>query len=67
MDQDGENVWKNTEFANSINQMLANHDSYLRLIRENSELRYEKYISLIEAGFSPEQALTILINTPIMG
>ena len=67
MDQDGENVWRSTEMANSINQMLGNHDSYIKLIRENSELRYEKYISLIEAGFSAEQALTILINTPIMG
>ena len=67
MDKDGENVWRNTEFANSINFMLENHDSYIRLIRENAELRYEKYISLTEAGFLPEQALTILIQTPIMG
>ena len=67
MDDDGVNVWKNTEFANAINSLLENKLHHIRLIKANSELRYEKYESLIEAGFTPDQALTIVIQTPIMG
>ena len=67
MDEDGANVWKNTEFANAINSLLENKVHHIRLIKANSELRHEKYDALLEAGFTPEQALTIVIHTPIMG
>jgi hypothetical protein len=67
MDKDGENVWKSAEFANAINSLLENKLNHIRLITANSELRYEKYAALLDAGFTKEEALAIVIQTPIMG
>lgn len=66
MDKEGENIWKNAEFANAINSLEENKLQSIRLIKINAELRYEKYNALIEEGFTEPQALHIITNTMIM-
>ena len=66
MDKDGENIWNNTQFANSVQQMIENKTRYIKMIRIFAELRFEKYETLMEAGFSKEQALHIVTNTQIL-
>lgn len=66
-DKEGTKLWRSAELANSVNFMHENKIQMLRLIQINAQLRYQKYNSLIKAGFSEEQALSIVINTVIMG
>jgi hypothetical protein len=67
MDKEGENIWNNTQFANSVQQMIENKAHHIKMIRTFAELRYEKYKALMEAGFSKEEALHLVTNTQILG
>jgi hypothetical protein len=67
MDTDGENLWKKTEFSNALNSLIENKTNYIRLIKENAELKHEKYEALLNAGFDKKEALAIVIQTPTMG
>jgi hypothetical protein len=67
MDKDGENIWNNTLFANSVQQMIETKVHHIKMIRVFAELRYEKYEALMEAGFSKEEALHLVTNTQILG
>ena len=66
MDEDGTKLWRNTELANSLNAMIENQDIYSKQIKLFAELRWEKYLALIEAGFSDEQALFLIEKTPVL-
>ena len=65
-DKDGEEVWKKALQSNIMNIVKNNLETMKDSIRILSELRMTKYASLIEAGFTKEEALFICTNTKIM-
>ena len=67
MDKDGEDIWNNTQFANSVQSMIENKTNHIKMIKNFADLRYEKYEALIKAGFTKDEALHIVTNTQILG
>ena len=60
--QDGENLFQSTIFANSIEMMKQNFTSYIQQMILYNKLRKVKYDSLIQEGFTKEQAMEIIIK-----
>ena len=66
VDIEGTKLWRNTELANNVNNLLENKLTHVRLIRLMAELTREKYNALLDAGFTEVQALHIITNTGIL-
>ena len=60
--QDGENLFQSTIFANSIEMMKQNFTSYIQQMILYNKLRKVKYDSLIDEGFTEAQAMEIIIK-----
>ena len=66
LDIEGTKLWRNTEFANNVNNLFENKLTHIRLIKLIAELNREKYTALLDAGFTEMQALHIITNTGIL-
>ena len=67
LQQDGENLFQSTVFANSIEMMKQNFTSYIQQIMLYNKLRKIKYDSLIEEGFTEAQAMEIIVKVNLFG
>jgi hypothetical protein len=64
--KEGEELWKSANFANALNTLLQNKLEHIRMIQTFAQLRFAKYEALVDAGFTKEQALMIVIQTKVM-
>lgn len=66
LDKEGLDIFNNAVFNNGVNEFEANLEGYIRMVQLNATLRKAKYDALLLAGFSEEQALTIILGTQIL-
>jgi hypothetical protein len=64
--KEGEELWKSANFANALNTLLQNKLEHIRMIQTFAQLRFAKYEALVDAGFTKEQALMIVVQTKVM-
>ena len=67
LDELGLDMFKKANFANLVNEMKANMTAYFEMIKISAEMRKVKYDALVKEGFTPEQALAIVIGTQPLG
>lgn len=64
--KEGEELWKSANYANALNSLLQNKLEHIRMIQTFAQLRFAKYEALVDAGFTKEQAIMIVIQTKVM-
>lgn len=63
--KEGEGLFKNAQFANTMNQMKANFKTYIEQILMLNKLRKIKYDSLLKEGFKEDFAKKIILEVDL--
>jgi hypothetical protein len=66
VEKEGEELWRSANYANALNTLLQNKLEHIRMIQTFAQLRFAKYEALVDAGFTKEQALMIVVQTKVM-